>query len=477
MLGLAFAAAEAGGDRRTRRYDAGPRCRRSDDHARRCTFGLGLVGLVATLGYGGSVARGDGRAGRWSSTPLGHRGDPRPRGHRDHVLVLSPWLPQNRLGVGVHGGRAAHDDPVDGRRAHVPCPPGTAVSLCTSAAIGAASWVAGGGCCADGRRRPPRVRRAARRGRARAGRDCAPRLHPVTDAHGARMGALGALRAGAGRRAVAVDAAGRGRLRAVRDLDAMQYPFAGAMTAAFPGQGELATALGPVRRCGDRASFLMALSSRPPDARLGVGGTVALLLSWRTSGFGVVRDLRELDGDRVKFTQEATQRGLSNTAWNVFFSVVPASGAARSGRSSTASRVRPHGNRLGALLDHRVRVLQPAAVRGRRRRIPGMPGRGLDDPGRYAASLVATLRGGLAEQVLEGGRVAARPAVSESATTCAPRSRPSVRRAAPRSSPWVGSATRDVASDLLRRRRPRPDRPALDPRCARSRRARLRRPP
>jgi HEAT repeat protein len=282
-----------------------------------------------------------------------------------------------------------------------------------------------------------------------------PRLRPVTDAHGTRMGALGALRAGAS------DVARSPLMRLVAVayvlfailLNAMQYPFSGAMTAAFPGRAELATALGLFAAAVTAVSFLMAsLVANRLYARLGVV-TVALLLPLAyLLGFGVwfvAFGIGTAIG--VKFTQEVTQRGLSNTAWNAFFSVVPASR-----RGQVRAFIDGVPGQVGTVIAGVFLVIASAFSNDQLFAVGVIASLAClvvvwMIRRRYAASLVATLRGGLAEQVLEGGpglvALTRSPGVVTDLRAALKAERPGERRLAVELLGRI--ATRDVADDLL----------------------------
>jgi HEAT repeat protein len=188
-------------------------------------------------------------------------------------------------------------------------------------------------------------------------------------------------------------------------LFSVSYPFLGAMSAAFPTQAGLATALGVFSASVTAVSFLIAIAfANRVTARVGVA-TVALLLPVvYLAGFGawLVRfTLATAIG--VRFAQQVTQRGLSNAAWSSFFSVLPASrrgqvlafidgvpgqlGTIISGLLLMAAALLPSEAvfALGAIT---AAVCIVVVVRIRRS---------------YGLSLVATLREGLGERVLEGG--------------------------------------------------------------------------
>ncbi|HSS35688.1 MAG TPA: HEAT repeat domain-containing protein, partial [Patescibacteria group bacterium] len=186
----------------------------------------------------------------------------------------------------------------------------------------------------------------------------------------------------------------------------VSYPFLTQMTAAFPAEADLATALGLLSAATTAVSFFVAvfLANRL-FARFGIA-TVALILPVvYLAGFGIwlVR-FSFATAVGFRFAQQVTQRGVSNAAWSAFYNVVPGDrraqvlafmdgvpgqiGIALAGLlllaagdllSQTATFV------LGA-----VAAVAVAWIVVRIRRA-------------YADSLLRTLRDGLGEQLLEGG--------------------------------------------------------------------------
>ena len=181
--------------------------------------------------------------------------------------------------------------------------------------------------------------------------------------------------------------------------------------------------------------------------------TVALLLPLAyLAGFGVwfvAFGIGTAIG--VKFTQEVTQRGLSNTAWNAFFSVVPASrrGQVRAFMDGVPGQV-------GTVIAGVFLVIASAFSNEQLFAVGVVASLACllvvwMIRGRYAASLVATLRGGLAEQVLEGGpglaALTRSPGVVTDIREALKAERPGERRLAVELLGRIG--TRDVADDLV----------------------------
>ena len=185
----------------------------------------------------------------------------------------------------------------------------------------------------------------------------------------------------------------------------LTYPFMGAMEEAFPDEAELLTALALFSAAVTVVSFVTGvfLANRL-YARLGVA-TVALALPvMYLLGFGlwIVR-FTLTTAIVARFAQQVTQRGLSNAAFSAFYSVVPSQ---RRGQVLAFMDGVP--GQVGTLLSGLLLILATSLateqvfimglvtavvclvvlVRARRA---------------YASTLVATLREGRAEQVLEGG--------------------------------------------------------------------------
>ena len=105
----------------------------------------------------------------------------------------------------------------------------------------------------------------------------------------------------------------------------VSYPFLTEMTAAFPAEADLATALGLFSAATTAVSFLVAvLLANRLFARFGIAAVALVLPVVYLAGFGVwlVRfGLATAVGFR--FVQQVTQRGVSNAAWSAFYNVVP----------------------------------------------------------------------------------------------------------------------------------------------------------
>ena len=186
----------------------------------------------------------------------------------------------------------------------------------------------------------------------------------------------------------------------------VQYPFQIVASATFPSDTERATALGVLSAAITATSFLVsALVANRVYARFGVSVGAVLLPIVYLLGFGVwLVQFSFPTAAAVRFGQQVTQRGLSNASWSAFYNVVPADRRAQVLAFNDGIPGQLGTILSGLLLLIAARLLSPdqifllgavtavgtiAVVIGVRRG--------------YGQSLVAALRGGAAERVLEGG--------------------------------------------------------------------------
>ncbi len=192
-------------------------------------------------------------------------------------------------------------------------------------------------------------------------------------------------------------------------LFSMAFPFSAAMADAFPDRADLATALGLLAAAVTAISFLLAtLVANRLYARFGVT-TVALLLPLvYLGGFGIwLVAFTTVTAIGVKLAQEITQRGLSNTVWSALFTAVP---SARRGQVLAFIDGVP--GQLGTILTGAL-LLGAAAFGVGATSIPVFALGAAAAVAclwavvlvrrRYPAALLASLREGPGEQVLEGG--------------------------------------------------------------------------
>lgn len=186
----------------------------------------------------------------------------------------------------------------------------------------------------------------------------------------------------------------------------VQYPFTISAAATFPTDTERATALGVLSAVITATSFLVSVFvANRVFARFGVSAGAVLLPIVYLVGFGVwLVQFSFPTAAAFRASQQVTQRGLSNASWSAFYNVVPADRRAQVLAFNDGVPGQLGTILSGLLLLAAGRILAPeqffwlgviaaivaiVVVVGIRRR--------------YGASLVAALRDGAAEQVLEGG--------------------------------------------------------------------------
>ncbi len=186
----------------------------------------------------------------------------------------------------------------------------------------------------------------------------------------------------------------------------VQYPFTISAAATFPTDTERATALGLLSAAITAASFLVSiLVANRVYARFGVSAGALLLPIVYLAGFAVwLVQFSFPTAAAFRFSQQVTQRGLSNASWSAFYNVVPAARRAQVLAFNDGIPGQLGTILSGVLLLAAGRVLAPdqlfwlgaitavvatVVVIGIRRG--------------YGQSLVTALRSGTAERVLEGG--------------------------------------------------------------------------
>ena len=103
------------------------------------------------------------------------------------------------------------------------------------------------------------------------------------------------------------------------------YPFLLAASETFSTEADLATALGVLSAAVTATSFVVSvvLANRV-YARFGVTGAALLLPIVYLGGFGLWLVAFSFSTAALfRFTQQVTQRGISNSAWSAFYNVVP----------------------------------------------------------------------------------------------------------------------------------------------------------
>lgn len=185
----------------------------------------------------------------------------------------------------------------------------------------------------------------------------------------------------------------------------LTFPFMSAMGEAYPDESELLTILASFSALVTVASFLIGvLVANRLYARFGVA-TVALALPLiYVLGFGVwmVR-FTIATAVLVRFAQQVTQRGVSNAAFSAFYSVIP---SRRRGQVLAFMDGVP--GQMGTMLSGVLLILATSMATAQVF-LMGMVTAAVClvvlflMRRAYASSLLQTLREGRAEQMLEGG--------------------------------------------------------------------------
>jgi HEAT repeat protein len=188
-------------------------------------------------------------------------------------------------------------------------------------------------------------------------------------------------------------------------LFSVSFPFLLSASRQFPDSVELATALGLLSTAITATSFVLSLTvANRLYARLGVtAGALALPLIYVVGFATWLLQFSFATAAAFRFAQQATQRGVSNAAWSAFYNVVPAERRAQvlgfmDGVPGQAGTVL---SGVLLLIAANLRGLEPVFALGLVTAVVATVVV-LGIRRRYADSLLAALRSGLAEQVLEG---------------------------------------------------------------------------
>jgi HEAT repeat protein len=188
-------------------------------------------------------------------------------------------------------------------------------------------------------------------------------------------------------------------------LFSLEFPFFTAMESAYPDASQLLTVLALLTSAVTLTAFLVGtLVANRLYARFGVA-TVALVLPLvYLAGFGVwIVSFTAASAILVRYTQQVTQRGLTNAAFGAFYSILPAS---RRGQVLAFMDGVP--GQLGTMISG-VLLVVAASLALQQVFVVGLVAAaaclvvGLGIRRAYARSLVQTLREGRAEQFLAGG--------------------------------------------------------------------------
>ncbi len=184
------------------------------------------------------------------------------------------------------------------------------------------------------------------------------------------------------------------------------FPFLEAAAAAFPNEVALAAAIGTFSAIVTAASFVVSLAVASRFyTRFGVAAAALLLPLVYLLGFGLwILSFGFATAAVVQATVTVTQRGLSNAAWSAFYNTVPAHRRAQVMAFQDGVPGQLGTILSGVLLLTAARVMDPTQVFWLGALVAAIAVViAVAIRRRYALSLLATLRRGIGEQVLEGG--------------------------------------------------------------------------
>ena len=189
-------------------------------------------------------------------------------------------------------------------------------------------------------------------------------------------------------------------------MASVTYPFMQVASQTFTTEASLATALGLLSAAVTAASLVVTLLlANRVYARFGVAGAALLLPLVYVGGFGLwLVAFGFPTAALFRFTQQVTQRGISNAAWSAFYNVIPTERRAQVMAFNDGVPVQVGAIIAGVLLlaGGRLLSLDQMFLLGIGLAMAATVV-GLGIRRGYAGSLVQALRSGLGEQVLEGG--------------------------------------------------------------------------
>lgn len=184
------------------------------------------------------------------------------------------------------------------------------------------------------------------------------------------------------------------------------FPFLRAAEAEFADEAALAGAIGFISGAVTAGSFLVSIGlANRFYARFGIAAAALVLPIVYLSGFAIwIVAFSFPTAVLVLAAVQITQRGLSNAAWSAFYNVVPAHRRAQVLAFNDGVPGQLGIMLSGILLLLGGRVLLPEQVFWLGAGVAAVTAViVVAIRGRYAASLLRTLRSGIGEQVLEGG--------------------------------------------------------------------------
>ena len=189
-------------------------------------------------------------------------------------------------------------------------------------------------------------------------------------------------------------------------MASVTYPFMQQLEVTFTTEASRATALGQFYAAVTLASLIVSiLVANRVYARFGVAGAALLLPLVYLGGFGVwLVAFGFPTAALFRFTQQVTQRGVSNAAWSAFYNVIPTERRAQVMAFNDGVPAQ-----VGAIVAGFLLLAGGAFLSLDQLFLLGIgmalaaTAVGIAIRRGYAASLVRALRAGFGEQVLEGG--------------------------------------------------------------------------
>src|SRR3954468_10742214 len=190
-------------------------------------------------------------------------------------------------------------------------------------------------------------------------------------------------------------------------LFSVSFPYLRAARAAYPDEAELARILGIIAATITGISFVVSLGLADRFyRRFGIAGAALLLPAVYLGGLAVwIVSFTFATAAAFTIVQQVTQRGISNAAWSATYNVLPSTH-----RAQAIAFMDGVPGQIGTVLVGVLLLLSTSLLAPEQIFWLGFVAAGacvavlIAIPRRYADALLRTLRSGLGEQILEGGR-------------------------------------------------------------------------
>jgi HEAT repeat protein/ATP/ADP translocase len=190
-------------------------------------------------------------------------------------------------------------------------------------------------------------------------------------------------------------------------LFSVSFPYLRAARAAYPDEAELARILGIIAATITAISFVVSLGVADRFyRRFGIAGAALLLPVVYLGGFAVwIVSFTFVTAAAFTIVQQVTQRGISNAAWSATYNVLPSTH-----RAQAIAFMDGVPGQIGTVLVGVLLLLSTSLLAPEQVFWLGFVAAGacvavvVAVRRRYGEALLHTLRSGLGEQILEGGR-------------------------------------------------------------------------